>query len=65
MVDSRADDRNVLLYGTPGRGGRSNDTSLRRLNQSSLASDTNSLVNEQQIRRKRAATESAFFDDWY
>jgi hypothetical protein len=64
LLDSRADDRNVLLYGTPGRGGRSNDTSLRRLNQSSLA-DSNSLVNEQQIRRKRAATESAFFDDWY
>ena len=71
---TRADNRTRLLYGTPGRcrnpsSGLSDDVLFRRREQ--VTSDvTDSSSQElsriqQTTRRKRAATESAFFDDWF
>ena len=68
---TRADDRTRLLYGTPGRSrnpaGLTDIPNRRRGEATSEVTDSNSqeLSSSRHSRRKRAATESAFFDDWF
>jgi hypothetical protein len=68
---TRADDRTRLLYGTPGRSRNSaglTDIPNRRRGEATSEvtdSDSQEPSSSRQSRRKRAATESAFFDDWF
>jgi len=68
---TRADDRTRLLYGTPGRSRNSaglTDIPNRRRGEATSEvtySYSQEPSSSRQSRRKRAATESAFFDDWF